>query len=208
MKTKITLSLLCTAVIFAFSALNISSAQVCEWRLGNETYNNTDPDGAGPATGSVTFTLQVHTVSGTIPDVTAMSTGYNYQSSKAMLPTTITNCLLTNNPSNVTVSAAFLAGGYAYLSVNQCSPINVTTGGETFDKRAIGTLEGSTGVVLTTAWVDAFTVTLWTLGATYPNGGYVSINSGEGGTPSPFNTYSISDAPANGYLVNSLTFNT
>ena len=207
MNTKIKIRLICTVAIIALSALNASFAQLCEWRLGNETFSAVDPDGAGPATGSVTFTLQIHTVSGTITDVTGISTGYNYQSSRAMVPTTVTNCALTSNPSNVTVSSAFLAGGFAYLDVNQCSAFPQTAGGQTFDRRAVGTLQAAgAGVVLTTAWVDIFTVTLWTLGSSYPQGGYVSINASSGGAPNPFDSYAIADVPANEYVANSLTF--
>ena len=209
MKTNIKIRLFCSVAMIALSALNTSFAQLCEWRLTSGTYSAVDPDGAGPAAGSVTFTLQVHTLSGTITDVTGISTGYNYQSTKAMLPTTITNCSSTSNPTNVAVSSAFSAGGFSYLDVNQCSTPVQTGGGETFDRRAVGTLQASgAGVVLTTAWMDVFTVTLWTLGSSYPEGGYVSINSGAGGAPNPFNSYAISDQPANEYIVNSLTFNT
>ena len=208
MKTKIRLQLICTAAILAFSAFNNGFAQLCEWRLTNETYSAVDPDGAGPATGSVTFTLQVHTVSGTIPGVTGISTGYNYQSTKAMVPTAV-NCALASSPANITISTAFLAGGYSYLDVNQCGSFVQVGGGQTFDRRAVGTLQAAgAGVTITTAWMDIFTVTLWTLNGSYPQGGYVSINASSGGTPNPFDSYAIADVIPNEYIANSLTFNT
>jgi hypothetical protein len=53
-----------------------------------------------------------------------------------------------------------------------------------------------------------FTVTLWTLGSGFPQGGYVIINSGENGAPGEFTTYAISDLGGNQYTANSLTFGT
>lgn len=208
MKTNLTLKSIILMVIIAVCSSYTLKAQLCEWRLGNGTYSSADPDGAGVATGSVTFTLQLHTVSGTIPLVTGISTGYNYQSARAMVPTTV-NCPLASSPSNITLSAAFLAGGYSYLDVNQCSPFVQTGGTESFNSRAVGTLQAAgVGVTLTTAWMDVFTVTLWTLNTGFPQGGYVSINSTEFGAPNPFSSYAISDQPANQYEANSLTFTT
>jgi hypothetical protein len=190
--------------------LTISSfklkAQTCEWRLVNPTYSNVDPDGAGPATGSVTFTMQIHTVSGIINNVNAISTGWSYQSAAAMIPTT-PGCAVVSNPANVAISAAFLGGGFAYTTVNQCGSFSQTTGGQTFDKRAVGTLDG-TDINISTTWIDIYTVTLWTLGSTPPEAGYVVINSGDGGTPGAFTTYAVSDDQANEYVANSLTYAT
>ena len=208
MKTNLTWKSLILMVTVALSSSYTLKAQLCEWRLSNATYNSTDPDGAGVATGSATFTLQLHTISGTIPLVTGISTGYSYQSARAMVPTTV-NCPLASSPSNITLSAAFLAGGYSYLDVNQCSPFSQTGGTEMFNSRAVGTLQASGGgVTLTTAWMDVFTVTLWTLNTGFPQGGYVSINSTEFGTPNPFSSYAIADQAANQYEANSLTFTT
>ena len=70
-------------IIIVFSVSVKINAQTCEWRLANPTFSAVDPDGAGPATGSVTFTLQIHTTSGSIPNVTGISTGWSWQSSNA-----------------------------------------------------------------------------------------------------------------------------
>lgn len=185
----------------------IASGQACDWRLTNETFSQVDPDGAGPATGSVTFTLQIRTTGGTIPDMSGISTGYNYQSTRAMLPTGV-NCTVSS-PSNVTLSAPFTAANFQYLIVNQCGTFIQTAGGQPFDRRAVGTLSAAgNGLTLTTAWIDVFTVTLWTLGASYPQGGYVSINSGAGGSPAPFGSYAVSNVNGDEIPANSLTYNT
>jgi hypothetical protein len=181
-------------------------AQICEWRLVNPIYSSADPDGGGPASGSVTFTMQIHTVSGTINNVNTISTGWSYQSASTMIPTT-PGCAVVNNPANVTISAAFLANSFAFTSVNQCGIFSQITGGQNFDRRAVGTLDGNP-INISTAYIDVYTVTLWTLGSTPPEGGYVVINSGEGGTPGEFTTYTVSDDLFNGYVANSLTYTT
>lgn len=195
------------AMAFLLSLFSqIAIGQACDWRLTNETYSSVDPDGAGPATGSVTFTLQIRTTGGTIPDMSGISTGYNYQSTRAMLPTGV-NCTVSS-PSNVTLSAPFSTASFQYLIVNQCGTFNQTAGGQPFDRRAVGTLSAAgNGLTLTTAWIDVFTVTLWTLGTSYPQGGYVSINSGAGGSPSPFGSYAVSNVGGDEIPANSLTYN-
>lgn len=189
-----------TAFLFLSSAV---VGQTLEWRLVNPTYNSTDPDGAGPATGSFSFKLQIHTVSGTVSNVNAISVGWSYQSANTMIPT-VPGCNIVSNPANVTVGSEFLAGGFAYTTVNQCNNFTQTTGGQTFDKRAVGTMDG-TDIDITTTWIDMFTVTLWTVGTTAP---YVALNSGAGGSPGQFTTYAVSDDQANEYVVNSLTYST
>lgn len=197
--------ILITSVLIVFISFKTNS-QTCEWQLVNPSFSNIDPDGAGPATGSVTFTLQVHTTGGSIANVTGIGTGWSWQSSNAMLPTGSpcgTNSVI--QPANITMSPAF--AGFTYNNVDECSgSVNFSTGSQTFDRRAVGTIDGSS-ITLTTTFVDVFTVTLWTLGNTSPEGGYAVINSGSGGSPAAFSSYAISDNLANEYVVNSLTYN-
>ncbi len=210
MKTNFIKIYVALAVLIAMGISNTTLAQTCEWRLVEPTFDPTDPDGAGPATGSATFKLQVHTVSGTVPNVNAISIGFSYQSSKAMIPNAPAGpgCPSTvSNPQNVIVSTFFTSGGFSYTTVNQCGLADQVAGGQAMTNRAVGTMDG-TSVTLTTTWQDMFTVTLWTLGNSFPQGGYVALNSGEGGSPAPFNSYAISDEQANGYVTNSLTFDT
>lgn len=195
--------------LFAIFLSSFAFAQTLEWRLVDPTYSAVDPDGAGPATGSVSFKLQIHTTSGTVNNVNGISVGWSYQSTKTMIPTTPAGpgCTTTSNPANVVVSPAFIAAGFSYTTVNQCNNFTQTTGGQTFDKRAVGTMAG-TDIDITTTWIDMFTVTLWTLGTTQPFGGYVALNSGAGGSPGQFTSYAVSDDQANEYVVNSLTYTT
>ena len=200
------------ALIFTATIVH---SQVLEWRLTNTTFTATDPDGGGgPATGVVTFTLQIHTKNGTASNITGMSTGWSWQSTRAMLPTgpaPAPTCGTNSvpQPSNVVMSSTFAGAGFTFNNVNQCSGnVSFTVGGQAFDRRAVGTVDGGT-INLTTDWVDVFTVTLWTTGNN-SNGGYVVINSGSGSDNSngPFSTYSVSDGDANEYNVISQTWGT
>jgi Secretion system C-terminal sorting domain len=192
-----------TFITFSIAFSLNASGQTCEWRLTNATYSSVDPDGAGPAVGSVTFTMQIHTTSGTITNVNTISTGSSYQSANFMIPTT-PGCAVVSSPANVTVSAAFTTGGFAYTTVNQCGAFSQMAGGQNFDTRTVGTLDG-TAIDISTSWIDVYTVTLWTLNS---NGGYVIINSSDIGTPGPFSSYAVADNLANEYAANSLTFDT
>src|ERR1017187_3599768 len=113
------LSKLAALIIILSTCMVALQAQTCEWRLVNATYNSTDPDGAGPALASITFTMQIHTTSGTISAVNDISTGWSFLSTDLMVPTT-PGCSVVSNPANVTLSAAFLAGGFAFTTGNQC----------------------------------------------------------------------------------------
>jgi hypothetical protein len=167
-------------------------------------YSAVDPDGAGPATGSVTFKLQIHTVIGSIPDITGISVGWSYQSTAAMVPTT-PGCATVNTPANVVIAPGiFSAGAYAYNTVQQCNAPIQNIGANTFNRTSAGSLEGNP-ITITTAWADIYTVTLWTLGTTYPQGGYAFINSSSTGTPNPLGSYAVSDVGFSEFQTNSLT---
>ncbi len=194
-----------TCVLILFVSFKIK-AQTFEWRVANPTYSSVDPDAAGPATGSVTFTLQIHTTSGTVNNINELATGWSYQSGAAMIPTS-PGCVVGSNPANVTISAPFTAGAFTYTTVNECAVFSQTTGGQTFDRTVAGTLDG-TGINLTTTWTDVFTATLWTLGTSSPEGGYVIINSSSLGSPGTLASYSVSDNLATEYPANSLTYTT
>lgn len=198
-------------MLISFAALE-SRAQTFEWRLVYGDYSNADPDGAGPAIGQVNFKFQIHTTGASVPNITQISTGFSYQSSRAMVPAT-TGCVLSiSTPGNVVLSPAFAAAGFAYTSVQQCNNLSpaINSGSQSFDRRANGTLDNGS-ITIGAAWVDVYTVTLWTLQTSSPQGGYAVINSSEGGAPGQYTTYSVSTYnPATGdvnqYPANSLTY--
>ncbi len=187
-------------------------AQTCEWRYANPVFSSVDPDGAGPATGTASFTLQIRTITGTIDNVTAIGAGFAYQSSKLMLPTSVV-CFTPNiQPATVTVSPEFLAASFTYNTVNHCNiidPVEIT-GGQAFDRRASGTVEASsTGITLTSTWTNVFTITMWTLGNSYPQGGYVMVNAGFNGVPTPVvSNWSVATLFSDEYYINSPEYTT
>ena len=196
-------------IFFLLLFVTVSTfAQEYEWRLNNVTYSSTDPDGAGPATGSVTFTMQIRLSSGTGVNLTAISTGYSWQSVAAMIPTA-PGCTTASSPGNITLSSAFTSAGFLFNSVAQCNSFVQVTGGESFDRTAAGTLESSgAGINLGSSFTDAFTVTLWTLGTGSEEGGYGIINSSSGAAVGAIGSYALSDLDANEYVANSLTYTT
>jgi Secretion system C-terminal sorting domain len=196
------------AFLLCILSININ-AQTCEWRLANALYSAVDPDGAGPATGSVTFKLQIHATTVSIPNITGISVGWSYQSAAAMIPTGVglgPGCVASsNNPANVTIAPGiFTTGAYGYTAVNQCFVFTQNIGANTFNRATVGSLEGNP-ITITTAWADIYTVTLWTLGTTYPQGGYAFINSSATGTPNPIGSYAVSDLGFSEFQTNSLT---
>jgi hypothetical protein len=198
-----TSSLFIIATIFAFQV----NAQTLEWRLVSAGYNSADPDGAGPAKASVSFTLQVHTTSGTVTNINTISTGWSYQLTNHMVPTGASGpgCpSQVSNPANVVVSPTF-GTDWHYNTVNECGVAPQVADTKIFDTRAVGTFEGNP-TSITTTWVDMFTVTLWSVGVS--DEGYVIINSGEGGAPGEFPTYTISDEEGTSFATNSLTYTT
>lgn len=199
-----------TVLIFLFSSN--ANSQLCEWRLTNVVYSSVDPDGGStPAVGTVSFDLQIRTTAGSIANVSGISTGWSWQSVNAALPTgpaPIPTCGTNSvsQPSNVTMLAPFSTNGFTYNNVNQCSGVvSYSTGGQTFDRRSAGTVDGGT-ITLTTAWTDVFRVTLWSLSNSGQYAGFAALNSTGLGTPGPFGTYAISDVNADEYQANSLTF--
>ena len=195
--------------IFSFIVQSNTFAQSAfEWRINNVVFNSTDPDAGGPATGSVTFTMQIHTrVVGSMIPITGMSTGFCYQTTNAMLPTGVPCSNSIPQPSNITMGASFPA--YTFNNINHCSgTVNFTVGGQTFDRRAVGTIDGGVDVNITNTWIDVFTTTLWSKNTVAPQAGYVALNSSNAGNPGPFSNYDLSNAAADVFDANSLSYTT
>ncbi len=191
--------------VIIFSVTNRLQAQQFEWKLDNAVFSSTDPDGAGPATGSVSFELQVRSLSGTINNITGFSFGWSWQSIAAMIPSSPGCTSPVNQPANVVLAPAF--AGWQYNTINECFANTQTTSGQTFDRTAIGTLElGS--INLTTTFVTVMTITMWSRGTVNPEAGYTVINSSFGINPGPFPNYEIADNPAAVYGATSLTYTT
>ncbi len=195
-------------ILLYFSFYNKTYSQEFQWRVVNPVFTATDPDGAGPATGSVSFTVQLRTVMpGAIIPISAITIGVSYQLANAMLPTGVP-CGTSSGavqPSNILMSPSF--PGYTYNAVNHCSGVvNFTTGGQTFNRRAVGTIDGGAEIPITNAWTNLYTTTLWSLGIASPQAGYIALNSTNLASPGPNSNFELSDDAANTYQAGSLTY--
>lgn len=157
--------------IFLMIANSVLS-QTVSMRLVQTNYSSVDPDGAGPATGSVTIQFELMTSTGSI-DGDGMGLSFVYQSS--MLMPTPTNTTTAEGP----VASAV---GWSQMVDNRTgTDVNVSYGGQTFDKRMIITfnqLSGLDNATFSNVWTPVAQVTYYTLGSSIPEGGYATPEDG------------------------------
>lgn len=169
MKKIISLIVVC----LFFISISKVYAQTVSMRVQQVDYNSADPDGGGPATASVTVEFQLMaSVAGIMAD--GMGLSFVYQSS-----------MLLATPTNTTVPV----GPLAVAGINWVqgvdnrvgNPVNVSYGGQSFDKRMIVNTYQNSGipnVEVPTVWTGFIRITYWTLGAANPQGGYVTPEPG------------------------------
>jgi len=147
-------------------------SQTVSIRLVQTSYSAVDPDGAGPATGSVTIQFELMTSTGSIAG-DGMGLSFVYQSS--MLMPTPTNTTTAEGP----VASAV---GWSEMVDNRTgTDVNVTYNGHTFDKRMIITfnqISGLDNATFPNVWTPVAQVTYYTLGSSVPEGGYVTPEDG------------------------------
>jgi hypothetical protein len=199
------------AILACFLYMN-ASAQTVEWRLVQDSYNNNNPDGAGPAVGTVVFGLEMRAVGGVVNDITQISVGYSYQSVSAMVPTAPGCAINVNSPANVVVGPTFASVGFQYTQVAQCNVLSTTTGAQVFDRTAAGTLDNATlqyNLPLGPGWTRALTITLWSLTPTLgTEAGYAMVHSSVIGSPGPLTSYTVTQSLFTDIPANSLTYAT
>ena len=167
-------------IIFLLITNSVLS-QTVSIRLVQTDYSSVDPDGAGPATGSVTIQFELMTSSGTILG-DGLGLSFVYQSS-----------LLMPTPTNTTTPEGPVASstGWNQMVDNRTgTDVSVNYGSQTFDKRMIITFNQASGLdnaSFSNAWTPVAQVTYWTLGSTPPEGGYATP---EDGTTLPQNSLS------------------
>ncbi|HEY8659136.1 MAG TPA: T9SS type A sorting domain-containing protein, partial [Hanamia sp.] len=131
-----------------------------------------DPDGAGPATGSVTIQFELMSSSTTVL-ADGMGLSFVYQSS-----------LLMPTPTNTTTAQGPVASstGWSQNVDNRIgTDISLSYGGQSFNKRMIITFQQSSGIPnapIPNSWTPVAQVTYWTLGTLMPEGGYVTPEPG------------------------------
>lgn len=155
--------LLCCAVFTICS----THAQDISVRVRLVSFSAVDPDGAGPASGSVTFKFELKSSSA---DVWADGMGLSVVYQSARLMATPTNTVTKMGPINTTLWTHQVDN----RAGNTIDPVNY--GGQIFDKRMVITFNQNTGVpdaVIGTTWTEVARLTYYTLGTGLPQGGFI-----------------------------------
>lgn len=151
---------------------NVSISQTVSMRVVKTSYSPVDPDGAGPAKGSVTIQFQLMATGGPVTG-DGMGLSFVYQSA-----------LLMPTPTNTTVAEGPVASsvGWTQNVDNRIgTDVDVTYGGKNFNKRMIITYQQNAGIdnaIFPNEWTPVATLTYWTLSATAPEGGYATPEPG------------------------------
>jgi hypothetical protein len=142
-------------------------AQDISVRVRMTSFSAVDPDGAGPANGSVTFKFELKSSSG---DVLADGMGLSVVYQSANLMATPANTVLKLGP----INTALWTHQVDNRAGNTIAPVSY--GGISFDKRMIITFNQNVGVpdaVIGTTWTEVAQLTYYTLGAGLPQGGFI-----------------------------------
>jgi len=142
-------------------------AQDISVRVRMTSFSAVDPDGAGPATGSVTFKFELKSSSGNVL-ADGMGLSVVYQSARLMASPT--NTVLKLGP----INTAMWTHQVDNRAGNSIAPVSY--GGISFDKRMIITFNQNAGVpdaVIGTTWTEVAQLTYFTLGAGLPQGGFI-----------------------------------
>jgi hypothetical protein len=127
-----------------------------------------DPDGAGPAKGSVTFKFELKS---STADVLADGLGLSVAYQSDHLLATPSNTVMKLGPINTVLWTQQIDN----RSGNSIAPVSY--GGKSFDKRMIITFNQNAGVpdavISSTTWTEVAQLTYYMLGNDYPLGGYI-----------------------------------
>ena len=151
-------------LLFSFSLLAIYAiqAQDISVRVRQVAFSSTDPDGAGPAKGTVTFKFELKSTSAEVL-ADGMGLSVAYQSTQLMA--TPTNTVTKLGPINNSLWTQQVDN----RSGNTISP--VAYGGQTFDKRMIITFNQNAGIpdaLISANWTEIAQLTYYTLGTGFP----------------------------------------
>ncbi|RYY70143.1 MAG: T9SS type A sorting domain-containing protein [Chitinophagaceae bacterium] len=155
----------------SFLLLNSGFSQpVVSARISQTSYSNTDPDGAGPATGSVKIRWEVMATETVQAD--GFGIGFYYQTAN----------LVPGTPVEITPVGPLATLGWTIIN-NFGAPnaINIAYGGHTYNSSIlIGGSWASTGLNLpiTTSWAPILEATFFTKSPTFPQGGQIILVPG------------------------------
>ncbi len=165
-------------ILVPFLALFIiqhSSAQDVSIKVAQKSYSNVDPDGPGPATGSVVIQFLLQYSGGTVL-ADGMGLSMVFQSSKLMA-TTVNTTVPVGNLGSPPMGSTWLQT----VNNRAGNPINKTYNGVTYDRRMIVGFNESTGtpnVAVDGNFQALVEITYWTLGNSYPQGGFITPEPG------------------------------
>jgi hypothetical protein len=161
--------LLCCSLFFLFN----SYAQDISVRVTQVSFSAIDPDGGGPAKGSVTFKFELKS---SAADVLADGMGLSVVYQSANLMATPTNTVLKLGP----INTALWSQQVDNRAGNTITPVSY--GGKSFDKRMIITFNQNAGVpdavISGTSWTEVAQLTYYTLGSDFPQGGFIVAEPG------------------------------
>lgn len=146
------------------------SQPVVSARVSQSNYSSVDPDGLGPATGSVTIRFEV--MASETVQADGFGIGFAFQSLNLM-PAASPNL----TPLGPLASLGWTAS--PNLPGNDLSDINY--GGQIYNKSAlIGYSQASTGLLMpiTTSWAPILEVTYFTKSLSFPQGGNITMQPG------------------------------
>ena len=176
----------------------MANAQVVSMRVKETSYSNIDPDGAGPAIGSVVMRFEM------MSSIAVLADGIGFSA-------VIQSANIMATPTNTTVPLGPIAGGTGWVqgvdnrAGNAITP--VTYGGQSFDTRMIVTFNQSSGIpniTIGTSWTPVCEITYWAKSASYPEAGF-AVN--QPGSVVPQNELS-SDGGLSTYPIESPDLNT
>ncbi|MBC7934215.1 MAG: T9SS type A sorting domain-containing protein [Rhizobacter sp.] len=153
-------------------ALNIAFAQddVVSARVSQVSYSGTDPDGAGPATGTVTVRFEMMATMTVQAD--GFGIGFAFQNQSLMASPT----------PNITPLGPLASLGWTASPNLAGNPLgDVPYGGQTYNMSTIiGYSQAATGLTMpiTTTWQPILQITYYTKGASYPQGGFITLQPG------------------------------
>lgn len=153
-------------IIPLFCSLFVCS-QVLSIRVAQSSFSDVDPDGIGPATGSVSFRFEIISTQ----SISADGIGLSCIFQSDYLMATPTNTVLALGP--IAAGANWIQG----VDNRAGNAQNVLSyGGKPFNARMIITFNqalGSPNINIGTNWTPICEITYWTKGRNYPQGGYI-----------------------------------
>ena len=155
---------------------NVSISQTISMRIVQTGFSAIDPDGAGPAKGSVTIQFELMATGG---PVLGDGLGLSFAYQTAFLIPTPTNTTVAKGP--VASSAGWIQNVDNRLG-NDVISGPVVYGGKSFDKRMIinfNQISGLDNATFPNVWTPVAEVTYWTLGTIVPEGGYATPEAGD-----------------------------